>query len=209
MVTLERIDAGIHDARVQHSAYRGFSVVGLWSHAVSLFRRGFGVTTQQPAIRKQMLESEISQKVNELRRVVEKVIVPSLSDVRTRYRDRTFTKTKETPPALLLVAVPVEKIGKAVSFELLRTAAHAKVVASPSAKEIDGGEARCIVSRRRGEVIETLECAYHRPGKVVVYLNGERQGTMWNDDALKLVSAFADDKPIHLKRKRFTEYSIQ
>lgn len=209
MKTLERIDTGIGDYRVTHSAYRTFSVSGLWSQAVSFFRRGFGVLMPEPAVRKQILESEISQRVGELRRVVEKVIVPALADVRTTYRERTFTKNKDTPPALMLVSVPIEKVGKAVSFDVLRTAIGEKSETSAHIQGIDSGEARCIMVRGVGETKETLECAYHRPGKVVVYINGERQGTMWNDDALKLVSAFADNKPINLKRKRFTEYAVQ
>lgn len=207
--TLDRIDTAVEDARVQHSAYRGFSVVGLWSQAVSFFRRGFGVRAAEPAVRKQILESEISQRVGEVRRVVEKVIMPDLADVRTTYRERTFTKTKDTPPALLLVSVPVDKVGKAVSFGAFQATVKEKAEASAALSESDGGEARCILSRVRDDIRETLECAYHRPGKVVVYLNGERQGTMWNDDALKLVSAFADNKAIKLKRARFEEYAVQ
>jgi hypothetical protein len=210
MKTLERIDTGIADSRVKHSAYRTFSVTGLWSQAVSFFRRGFGVLMPEPGVRRQILESEISQRVGELRGVVEKVIVPSLAEVRTTYRERTFTKGRDIPPALMLISVPVEKVGKAVSFDVLRTAISRKSEASSHIQEgVQSEDARCIMTRGSGETKETLECAYHRPGKIVVYINGERQGTMWNDDALKLVSAFADNKPINLKRKRFTEYAVQ
>lgn len=207
--TASRIHESVQDLRVRNQAYARISGFGFWSHAISLVGRSLGNGVQPPRVQKRNIEQTLSHDLAELKKVVERVIVPSLSAVREMFRGRTFEKTADTPKALLLISVPTEKVGKILSFDALKSVAHARVQASSLAKAVESGEGRIVVTRIIDGRAENLEFAYRRPGKVDIYIDGKRRGSMWTDDAYKVVNAFARGRELSFrKQQRFTDYTV-
>jgi hypothetical protein len=156
------------------------------------------------------LEQAISKGVSDRKRLVEKVIVPALRPIRTKYRGRSFSVTDKTPKALLYIAVPTEKVGKVVSFDSLKSSVasrFSKCVARPPRGVDDSGRIRLL--RDNGNKKELLEFAYHSPGRVSIYVNGHKVGKMWTDDAFKTAKAFTDGKSLNFKKRKTSEnYTI-
>lgn len=207
--TVERILESVQDLRVKTRAYRDEHGGGVWSSLILTLRGSSTLGLEPREAKKRSLEYRISAELSELRKVIERVIVPSLAGVREIFRGRTFKKTAETPKALLLVSIPTEKVGKIFSFDVLRTVTRARTQRSTLAKTVDGGDGRIILVRTLHGKEECLEFSYLRPGKVDVYLDGKRQGGMWTDDAYNVVRAFSRGQELTFKKqKRFTEYTV-
>jgi hypothetical protein len=182
---------------------------GVWSYIASVVGGGFGNGAQPAKVQKRNIEQTLSNDLAELKKVVERVIVPSLSAVREMFRGRTFEKTGDTPKALLLVSVPTEKVGKILSFDALKSVAQARVQASSLANSVECGEGRIVMTRMIDGRVENLELSYQRPGKVDIYIDGKRRGSMWTDDAYKVVNAFARGRELSFKKQqRFTDYTV-
>lgn len=149
------------------------------------------------------LEQTLSRFSSERKRVVENVIIPSMSSIRNKYRGRTFSIDKQTPKELLYIAVPTTKVGSVVSFDVLKSLISDRfprhLVPSPRNVE-DTGRIRLL--RSSGNKKELLELAYERPGRVSVYVNGKKVGKMWTDDAFKAAKAFTDGKPLKFRKKK-------
>jgi hypothetical protein len=206
---LERQRDSINDQRLLKQALGKYSVIGLWNRAISWI--GWGVRTQSrsPAERINQAEQSISDSVGELKRITEHVVVPALSDIREEFRGRTFVRDDRTPKALLMVSVPSEKVGKSLSFDGLRITIDARRSDPNSVRELSRGDGRIVLERSLNGTKQQLEFAYKRPGKVDVYVDGERRGSMWNDDALDLAEAFIARREIPLvKRERSREYTV-
>jgi hypothetical protein len=210
LASLERQHEAIQDQRFSRLALASYAVIGLWNRATSWLRLGAAQAASTPNERATKLERAISDNVSELKRLTERVVVPALTSIREEYRGRTFTRDADTSKALLLVSVPTEKVGKMLSFDSLRISVDARAIGSKATCDISRGEGRIVLQRtgNNGER-EQLEFSYKRPGKVDVYLNGQRRGSMWNDDALDLCDAFQAGRAIPLeKRMRSTEYTV-
>lgn len=210
IASLERQHEAIQDQRLSRLALASYIVVGLWSRATSWLRFGAANAASTPRERATNLERAISDSVSEVKRITEHVVVPALTSIREEYRGRTFTRDEDTPKALLMVSVPTEKIGKMLSFGSLRISVDTRAIGSKATCDISRGEGRIVLERKGDDgTVEQLEFSYKRPGKVDVYLNGHRRGSMWNDDALELSDAFLAGRAIPLeKRQRSTEYTI-
>jgi hypothetical protein len=207
--TASRIYDSVQDLRVRMRAYQHIRKYGVWSYVVATVR-GFGDRSARHAnAPKQELEQSISKDLAELKKVVERVIVPSLSGVRELFRGRTFEKNAETPKALLLISVPTEKVGKILSFDALRVATYARVQGSSLARSVESGDGRILLVRTINGRKECLEFAYRRPGKVDLFVDGKRHGSMWTDDAFKVVRAFSRGQDMSFKKqKRFADYTV-
>jgi len=206
---LERQRDSINDQRLLKQALGKYSVIGLWNRAISWI--GWGVRTQSrsPTERINQVEQSISDSVGELKRITEHVVVPALSEVREEFRGRTFVRDDKTPKALLMVSVPSEKVGKSLSFDGLRITIDARRSDPNSVRDLPRGDGRIVLERSVDGAKQQIEFAYKRPGKVDVYVNGERRGSMWNDDAIDLAEAFIAGRAIPLvKRERSREYTI-
>jgi hypothetical protein len=207
--TASRIQDSVQDLRVRMRAHQHIKEYGLWSYVVSALRGPGGRGARDTDAPKQELERAISKDLGELKNVVERVIVPSLSGVREFFRGRTFEKNTETPKALLLISVPTEKVGKILSFDALRVATLARIQGGSLAKSVESGDGRIVLVRALDGRKECLEFAYQRPGKVDVLIDGKRQGSMWTDDAFKVVRAFTRGQDMTFKKqKRFADYTV-
>jgi hypothetical protein len=211
--TTSRIHDSVHDLRVRMRAHEHIKEYGLLSYVASALR-GFRSRSVRAAdlptyLPKQELDHDISKDLTELKKVIERVIVPSLSGVRELFRGRTFEKTAETPKALLLISVPTEKVGRILSFDALRVATYARTQASPDIRTLESGDGRVVLVRTVDGRRECLEFAYQRPGKVDLFIDGKRQGSMWTDDAFKVVRAFSRGRDMTFKKqKRFSDYTV-
>lgn len=206
---LERQRDSINDQRLLKQALGKYSVIGLWNRAISWI--GWGVRTQSrsPTERINQVEQSISDSVGELKRITEHVVVPALSEVREEFRGRTFVRDDKTPKALLMVSVPSEKVGKSLSFDGLRITIDARRSDPNSVRELPRGDGRIVLERSVNGDKQEIEFAYKRPGKVDIYVNGQRRGSMWNDDAIDLAEAFIAGRAIPLvKRERSREYTV-
>jgi hypothetical protein len=207
--TVNRIQESVQDHRVKVGAIKDERGGGVWSSLISTLR-GAGTIGLEPLdAQKRILEQKISLELSDLKRIIERVLVPSLVGVRELFRGRTFERNAETPKALLLVSIPTEKVGKILSFDALRAATQSRARSNSVAKTVDGGDGRILLVRTIAGKEECLEFAYRRPGKVDIYLGGERQGSMWTDEAFKVVRAFSRGQELTFKKqKRFTEYTV-
>lgn len=135
--------------------------------------------------------------------------MPSLAQLREEHRGRSFVRDADTPAALLLMSVPTEKVGKVCSFDSLRLTIDTRALGGQATCDLSRGEGRIVLERTINGAREQLELAYKRPGKVDVYVNGERRGSMWNDDAITVCDAFLAGRAIPLeKRKRSEHYTV-
>ena len=206
---LERQRDSINDQRLLKQALGKYSVIGLWNRAISWIGWGVRNSTRSPAERINQVEQSISDSVGELKRITEHVVVPALSEVREEFRGRSFVRDDKTPKALLMVSVPSEKLGKFLSFDALRITIDARRSDPNSIRELPRGDGRIVLERTANGTKQQIEFAYKRPGKVDVYVNGERRGSMWNDDALDLAEAFIAGRAIPLvKRETSREYTV-
>jgi hypothetical protein len=209
LACLERQRDSINDQRLLKQALSGYSVLGLWSRAVSWIKWGVRSAYYAPHERINQIEQSISENVSELKRITERVVVPALSDVREEFRGRSFIRDAQTPKALMMISVPSEKVGKVLSFDALRITIDARRPGAETIRELPKGDARIVLERTLSGKKQILEFAYRRPGKVDVYVNGERKGSMWNDDAAEVADAFMLGREIPLeKRARSTEYTV-
>lgn len=207
--SLERQRDVVQDARLSLRALTAFVVVGVWNRTTSWLR--WGVSESSATAHQQALEldRDISEKVGQIKRITERVVMSAAASVRDEYRGRTFTRDADTPKELLLISVPAEKVGKVLSFDSLRMTIDTRALGAKAKCDISRGEGRIILERVKDGVIEQLEFSYKRAGKVDVYLNGERRGSMWNDDALDLSDAFVAGRAIPLeKRKKSEQYTV-
>lgn len=210
IASLDRQHEAIQDQRLSRLALASYVVVGVWNRATSWLRFGAANAASTPTERATKFERAISDNVSELKRITERVVVPALTSIREEYRGRTFTRDTDTPKALLMVSVPTEKVDKMLSFDSLRISVDTRAIGSKATCDISRGEGRIVLERKGSDgAVEQLEFSYKRPGKVDVYLNGHRRGSMWNDDALELSDAFLAGRAIPLeKRQRSTEYTV-
>jgi hypothetical protein len=207
--TAKRTYRSVRGLREEVGAYRDERGGGVWGSLLSTIcgapTIGLGYIDSQ----KRIIEQKISLELADLKRVVERVLFPSLQDLRDLFRGKTFEKTAETPKALLLVSIPTEKVGKILSFDEFRAATQIRVRKNSGIKTVDGGDGRIILIRTIAGQEECLEFSYRRPGKVDIYLDGKRQGGMWTDDAYAVVRAFSRGQELTFKKqKRFTEYTV-
>jgi len=105
-----------------------------------------------------------------------------------------------------LISLPSDKVGKIFSFDSLRLMIDTRVRNSSSKCDLSRGEGRVVLTRSMNGVREQLELAYKRPGKVDVYVDGERRGSSWNDDAFEVCEAFIAGRPIPLERRKRSEH---
>lgn len=214
LAALERQHNAIEDLRltlrvVARSFASGFVVSGLWTRTTAWLRWGMGESRHLSARRAEQIDRAISAKVADLKRITERVVMPSIAVIREEYRGRTFTRDANTPKALLHVSVPEEKVGTIVSFDSFRLTVDTRSSGSNATCDLSRGEGRIVLERIKNGVREQLEFSYKRPGKVDVYVNGERRGAMWNDDALTVADAFAAGRSIPLeKRTRSERYVV-
>ncbi len=204
--SLERQRDTLHDIRLSLRALTSFVVAGLWNHSTSWLRWGVSPATSKTARQAASLDQAVSDKVSQIKRITERVVTPTLAPIRDEYRGRTFTRDAETPKELLLISVPSEKAGKVLSFDSLRITIDTRAIGSKARCDISRGDGRIVLERVRDGVREQLEFSYKRAGKVDVYLNGERRGSMWNDDVLNLADAFLADRAIPLERRKKSEH---
>jgi predicted DNA-binding transcriptional regulator len=206
---LERQQDGINDQRLLKQALGKYSVLGLWNRALSWIGWAMRTPTYSPAERINQVERSISESIGELKRITEHVVVPALSEVREEFRGRTFVRDDKTPKALLMVSVPSEKLDKFLSFDALKITIDARRSDPNFVRELPRGDGRIVLERSVNGAKQQIELSYKRPGKVDVYVNGERRGSMWNDDALDLAEAFIAGRSIPLvKRGRSREYTV-
>ncbi len=207
--SLERQRKAVEDTRLSLRALTAFIVVGVWNRTTSWLRWGASeasVTAQQQAA---ALDRDISDKIGQIKRITERVVMSAAAPIREDFRGRTFIKDADTPKELLLISVPAEKAGKILSFDSLRMTIDTRALGAKTKCDISRGEGRIILERVKGGMIEQLEFAFKRAGKVDVYVNGERRGSMWNDDALDLSDAFVAGRDIPLeKRKKSEQYTV-
>ena len=151
----------------------------------------------------------ITQHLNKYKEHIEKTLVPALAPLRQRYAGHTFTKTKETPTSLLLIAVPTEKVGRVLSFDTLKQAVSSSCHGLAGIRCGALGDARIVMSRTQDDKTQRVELVYRTPHKVDLYVNGKRRGSLWNDDAAKLAKRFAEGKPVKFKKDQsYTEYTV-
>lgn len=209
LASLDRLQLAIEDQRLLLKARSAFVVVGMWNRAVSLLQFVGSPWIALAAHFGTGSDRALSAQVSELKRITENVVMPSLSQVREEYRGRSFVRDFDTPPALLLMAVPSDKVGQVFSFDSLRLAIDTRALQGLTTCDITRGEGRVVLKRKIAGALEQLELAYKRPGKVDVYVDGERRGSSWNDDALEVCQAFIAGRQIRLeKRQRFKHYTI-
>lgn len=207
--SLERQHKAIEDQRLGRRSFSSFFVVGLWTRALSWLTWGIhDVASSRPQLAMQK-ERCISDSVTQLKNITERVVVPELAPIRNEYRGRTFTRTDKTSKALLLISVPTEKIGKIPSFDTLRVTINARAQGERAICNLAHGEGRILLTREHDGATEHLELSYQKPGKVDVYVNGTRRGSMWNDDAVDLADAFLAGRDCPLtKRQKSKQYTI-
>ena len=206
---LERQQDSINDRRLLKQALGKYSVLGLWSRALSWIGWGVRTPSHSPTERINLVESSISDSVGELKRITENVVVSALSGIREEFRGRTFVRDDKTPKALLMVSVPSEKVDKFLSFDALKITIDARRSDPSLIRELPRGDGRIVLERSINGSKQQIEFAYKKPGKVEVYVNGERRGSMWNDDALELTDAFIAGRSIPLvRRERSREYTV-
>jgi hypothetical protein len=124
-------------------------------------------------------------------------------------------RTKDTPRPLVLASVPSQKVGKIPSHAALFEAiAHlAQTTDQPGFKVVSRDDDNSITITRRTEdgYEETIRLSYRREGKVnaeIIGPYGAQSGGVWNDDAFKLVKAFAKGSPMILRRAQYEEYTV-
>jgi len=206
---LERQRDSINDQRLLKQALGKYSVIGLWNRAISWISWGVRTPNHSPTERINQVESSISDSVGELKRITENVVVSALSGIREEFRGRTFVRDDKTPKALLMVAVPSEKVDKFLSFDALKITIDVRRSDPSLIRELPRGDGRIVLERSINGSKQQIEFAYKKPGKVEVYVNGERRGSMWNDDALELTDAFIAGRSIPLvRRERSREYTV-
>jgi hypothetical protein len=207
--SLERQRDAVEDMRLSLRALTAFVVVGVWNRTTSWLRWSSSEASATAQKRAIALDRDISEKVGQIKRITERVVMSAAAPIREDFRGRTFTKDADTPKELLLISVPTEKAGKILSFDSLRMTIDTRALGAKTKCDISRGEGRIILERVKDGMIEQLELAFKRAGKVDVYVNGERRGSMWNDDALDLSDAFVAGRAIPLeKRKKSDQYTV-
>ncbi|MFN5063087.1 MAG: hypothetical protein ACK5GN_09575 [Pseudomonadota bacterium] len=209
IAALKRQRDAIEDLRVSLRATGSSTVSGLWSRAVRWLDWGTWRSATSHLRRAVAIEQSITDGLTEIKRINERIVVPAIATVREEFQGRTFIRNSATPEALLLVAVPSEKVGKLISFDSLKLTIDSRTAGGLILCDTSRGEGRIVLERTHAGVREQVELAYKRPGKIDLYINGERRGSMWNDDALAFVDAFLSGRSTPLeKRKRSEHYTI-
>ncbi len=151
----------------------------------------------------------ITQHLNQYKEHIERTLIPALAPLRREYMGHTFTKTKETPKSLLLIAVPTKKVSTVISFNTLKKAVSSSCHGKAGVRCGALGDARIVMSRTQDDKTQRVELVYRTPHKVDLYVNGKRRGSLWNDDAAKLAKRIAEGKPVKFKKdQRYTEYTV-
>jgi hypothetical protein len=163
----------------------------------------------------EQLEKELAENIRHIRFYTEKVIQPKIDQIRRKYNEKTFERTKDTPRALVLAGVPTEKVGKIPAHKALFEAIAYKITSTEQSNVTivsrDGDNSIMITRRNKDGEKETLRLSYRRPGKVdaeIIGPDGVRGGSFWNDDALKLANAFIAGKNFSVKPARFKNFTV-
>jgi hypothetical protein len=160
------------------------------------------------AAMRERLDGEVSERVRELKQFSDAKIAPVVREIQRAYGGETFVRTKETPKALLLAAVPTEKVGKVVSFNQL--VAHVSAISQPNlaVREISEGRLQMIRLNSAGKQ-ERLEFSFRREGKVDIILNGQVLGPAWTDAAMKMAKRFAVGGEMKTKAVKYSSYTVE
>jgi hypothetical protein len=180
---------------------------------VSWGRSLVGLKDNAPTL--QELERELAANIKQIKLFTEKVIQPKVDKIRQNYQGKTFTRTENTPQALVLASVPTEKVGKIPAHATLLSylAQHVKELNSPDVRitAVYADESLTITRINNNREKETLRISYRRPGKVDVEVSGPdgmQLGSFWNDDALKLGRCFAAGLNFTFKPAQIKDYTI-
>jgi hypothetical protein len=155
------------------------------------------------------VSAAITGQLNRYKEQIETELVPALAPIRQEYLGHTFTKTSETPKALLLIAIPSEKLGSVHSFDTLKEAVGSSCNGVAGLRCGILGDARIVITRGQEDKTQRIELVYRGPHKVDLYVNGKRRGSLWNDDAAKLAKRLAEGKLVKFKKEqRYTEFTV-
>jgi hypothetical protein len=187
---------------------------GLFARCATWFAGRFISKGNLPSTREQ-LEKDLSDNIKSIRSVTKNFLQPSIDKLRKEYEGKTFVRTKDTPRPLVLASVPSQKVGKIPSHAALFEAiAHfAQKTDQPSFKVVSRDDDNSITITRRNQdgYEETIRLSYRREGKVnaeIIGPYGSQSGGFWNDDAFKLINAFAKGRPMILRPAHYKEYTV-
>jgi hypothetical protein len=161
------------------------------------------------------MQNQISHNVKDLKRLFDKSIQPSISEIKRQYQGKTFTRTKDTPQVLLLAAVPTEKVNKLPTHSqlMIRIEDFIQNSANAQARVLQNkiGERMVLIRTNKNNEKETLELSFCREGKVDVTVtskSGIAQKSVWNDDAELLAKTFAAGKNFRFETKKYKHYTV-
>lgn len=190
-------------------------------------KRVISVEKPRPLLTKLLTIFEaVGFNVSNVRRAYNQEIPDNVKDVVKSYGGKSFTKTPNTPSALLLASVPKGKEKADLSIATLVKGVDAIV-----AKLKDPGDRYChtmkhdfrvirsenhiILYRELNGVEQSIEMSFRRANKVDIFINGKPtpSGSLYNDDALKTAEAFLKGKKMNFtggvgRPQKFKEYVV-
>jgi|GEM_PF-3626657 len=190
-------------------------VQGRWAQCVSFIASVFQAKKASFSSLAEFDQKQILRNVERLQQLF-KSVESTTREIQTKYQGYTFTRDENTPRALVLAAIPTEKVGTLPN--------HLKLMANVDnfvrhqgvrcrlEKHTMGRYLKITRMDKNGDT-ETLEICYRRPGKVDVMIrnkNGATFKSVWNDDAEKLAKGFAKGKTVKFvgESKVFRDYTI-
>jgi hypothetical protein len=195
------------DARAVRGALQALDSTpskGVLGGFLQAVKSGFGLFSSTPRAR---LEAELSTTVDKLKEFCTQVIDPMVQEIQQQHAGLKFTRTAETPRALVLASVPTAKVGKVLSFDDFARG-MINLPQGVQVREVSDGRVQVLRAKPKGKP-DVLEFSFRRPGKVDVVLNGQLLGAAWTDDALKMAQRFAVRGDIKVATKVYTDYTVE